>query len=83
MKEKEDRPAIPQPIQRQVRQECRFGCALCGKPVFHYDHIIEYNIVKEHKAENLVLLCEEHHGAKQRESYPLIGCSKQKGTPLM
>ncbi len=37
---------------------------LCGSPVFQYDHIIEYNEVKEHTAENLVLLCPNHHDSK-------------------
>lgn len=58
------RPAIPEPIARQVRQECYFGCVMCGNPVFHYDHIEEYAEVREHKAENLALLCPDHHNAK-------------------
>ena len=60
----EDRPPIPQGIKRTVRQECFFGCVLCGAPVFHYDHIEEYSVVKEHTTDNLALLCERHHGAK-------------------
>jgi hypothetical protein len=59
-----NRPAIPEPIKRQVRQECFFGCVLCGAPVFHYDHIEEYSVVNEHTAGNIALLCEMHHGAK-------------------
>ncbi|WP_164820060.1 HNH endonuclease [Sinorhizobium meliloti] len=55
---------IPEGVKRQVRQECYFGCVLCGSPVFHYDHIEEFALVKEHRAENLALLCEKHHGAK-------------------
>ncbi len=58
------RPAIPEPIKRQVRQECSFGCVICGCPVFDYDHIIPYATVKEHKPENLTLLCKQHHSDK-------------------
>ncbi|UXS38237.1 HNH endonuclease [Agrobacterium tumefaciens] len=58
------RAPIPEHTKRQVRQECYFGCVLCGAPVFHYDHIEEYSVVNEHKAGNLALLCERHHGAK-------------------
>jgi hypothetical protein len=59
-----NRPDIPEPMKRQVRQECFFGCVLCGSPVFHYDHIQEYSVVKEHTVGNIALLCEMHHGAK-------------------
>jgi hypothetical protein len=60
----DDRPAIPEPVKREVRQQCCFGCAICGMPFFQYDHIQEYSEVKEHKADNLVLLCPNHHSAK-------------------
>lgn len=58
------RPSIPEPIKRVVRKQCGFGCAICGMPFFQYDHIEEYADVKEHTAENLVLLCPNHHSAK-------------------
>ncbi|NOX83997.1 MAG: HNH endonuclease [Alphaproteobacteria bacterium] len=58
------RPKIPLPLQRRVRQQCAFGCVFCGKPVFEYDHIIEYSKVKCHEFDNLVLLCRDHHGPK-------------------
>ncbi|HDX8568063.1 TPA: HNH endonuclease [Klebsiella oxytoca] len=60
----ESRPAIPEAIKREVRQQCYFGCAICGMPFFQYDHIVEYSEVKEHTAENLVLLCPHHHSMK-------------------
>ena len=58
------RPEIPEPIKRIVRQQCYFGCAICGMPFFEYDHIEEYAHVKENKADNLILLCPTHHAAK-------------------
>lgn len=61
---KEERPAIPSHIKREVRQQCHFGCAICGMPFFEYDHIEEYSTVHEHTADNLVLLCPTHHAAK-------------------
>ncbi len=60
----EDRSSIPAEIKRQVRQQCHFGCAICGMPFFQYDHIDEYSYVQEHTADNLVLLCPNHHSAK-------------------
>lgn len=59
-----DRPAVPEAIKRLVRQRCFFGCVVCGSPVFDYDHIIEYALVGEHTADNLTLLCPNHHRAK-------------------
>ncbi|MFA0438588.1 HNH endonuclease signature motif containing protein [Vibrio sp. 10N.222.51.C12] len=76
----EDRPAIPEPIKREVRQQCCFGCAICGMPFFQYDHIDEYADVQEHTADNLVLLCPNHHSAKttKKLSKERIRAAKQK-----
>lgn len=60
----QDRPAIPEAIKRAVRQRCRFGCVICGIPLFHYDHIEEYADVREHEEKNLTLLCPNHHQMK-------------------
>jgi hypothetical protein len=62
----DDRPPIPRRTKQKVRQRCGFGCVVCGRPIYHYDHIIEYCICREHKAENLTLLCPEHHDEKTR-----------------
>ncbi|MDQ1709869.1 MAG: hypothetical protein QOG49_1254 [Frankiaceae bacterium] len=61
-----DRPAIPDPMKREVRQRCGFGCVLCGIPLYHYDHMVDFAIVQEHTAENLTLLCARHHDEKTR-----------------
>jgi hypothetical protein len=39
----EDRPPIPLPVKRLVRQQCAFGCVLCGLPLYEYDHIVPYH----------------------------------------
>ena len=52
---------IPDPIKREVRKRCGFGCVICGKPLYEYDHMKEWALVKEHKAEDICLLCDEHH----------------------
>ncbi len=56
------RPHIPESIQRQVRQHCGFGCALCGRMPTEIEHIEPYSSVRSHDFENLVLLCRFHHG---------------------
>jgi hypothetical protein len=58
------RPPIPASMRRQVRQQCYFGCVICGCPLYEYDHVVDYAEVKEHTADNLVLLCRQHHGDK-------------------
>ncbi|MER6107657.1 HNH endonuclease [Streptomyces hirsutus] len=60
------REAISEPMKREVRQRCGFGCVVCGKPFYEYDHIEEYSEVKGHSAENLTLLCPDHHSEKTR-----------------
>jgi len=60
----EDRETIPQHIKREVRQRCGFGCVICGIPVVHYDHMVEYSVEPEHVADNITLLCPTHHQEK-------------------
>jgi len=63
---KEQRDGIPDPIKRRVRQRCGYGCVICGAPIYEYDHIIEWSIVKKHEAENITLLCPQHHSEKTK-----------------
>jgi hypothetical protein len=60
----ESRPAIPDPMKRSVRQRCGFGCVVCGVPIYQYEHMEEYSVVKEHKEDNIILLCPNHHQDK-------------------
>lgn len=59
-----DRPKIPLPIKQAVRRRCHFGCILCGHPIVHYDHMLEYSTVKRHDEANITLLCPNHHQDK-------------------
>lgn len=61
-----DREKIEAAIKRKVRQRCGFGCVICGKPFYEYDHMEEYSKVKEHEESNLTLLCPEHHAEKTK-----------------
>jgi hypothetical protein len=45
-----------------VRERCGFGCIVCGIPVYEYAHIIPFSDSRSHEAENIVLLCRNHHG---------------------
>lgn len=59
-----ERELIPSDIRRQVRQRDGFGCVHCGSPVYDYEHFVEYSIVKEHRADNIYLLCLPLHRKK-------------------
>ena len=52
---------IPQPIQKQLRREANFGCALCGCPIIEYAHIIPYRNIQAYLPENIVVLCPNHY----------------------
>jgi trigger factor len=55
---------IPLPIQREVRQRCGFGCVICGLPLYEYDHILGWANVRRHIADEITLLCDQHHREK-------------------
>ncbi|HEV7494674.1 hypothetical protein [Baekduia sp.] len=52
---------IPLPIQREVRQRCGFGCVICGLPLYEYEHLLGWANVHRHVAEEITLLCDQHH----------------------
>ncbi len=73
---------IPDPIKRIVRQRCHFGCVICGLPLYQYDHMAPWSEVREHKAENITLLCLQHHGEKTNKLLPLGAVIKANRNPF-
>lgn len=61
---------IPLPIQREVRQRCGFGCVICGLPLYEYEHMEEWAVVKRHVADEITLLCDQHHREKTGKLLP-------------
>ncbi|CAI3962340.1 hypothetical protein [Alteromonas macleodii] len=61
---------IPLAIQREVRQRCGFGCVICGMPLYEYEHMEEWAVVKRHVAEEITLLCDQHHREKTNGLLP-------------
>ena len=54
-------------IAREVRQRCGFGCVICGAALVDYDHFDpEFAQARTHAAAGIVLLCDKHHGQKNR-----------------
>jgi trigger factor len=62
---------IPEPIQREVRQRCGFGCVICGLPLYEYEHLRGWANVHRHVAEEITLLCDRHHREKTSGLLPL------------
>lgn len=60
------RDSIPEEIKRLVRSHCGFGCVICGEIACDYEHIYQYAEVKEHRVENIVMLCAHHHAEVTR-----------------
>lgn len=60
--------SIPDPVMRAVRQRDGFGCVMCGKAVYDYEHFDpEFADALSHDVNGIVLLCIEHHGLKSRK----------------
>lgn len=65
-----EKRTIPAHIKREVRQRCYFGCVICGKPLYEYEHMKEWAIVKRHLADEITLLCDQHHREKTNGLLP-------------
>ncbi|WP_431220361.1 HNH endonuclease signature motif containing protein [Leifsonia xyli] len=67
------RPAIPASIERQLMIDAGWRCSIptCGTTTaLEIDHIEEWSEVKDHRYENLIVLCPTHHAMKQKGSRP-------------
>ncbi|MGF1689641.1 hypothetical protein [Photobacterium kagoshimensis] len=73
---------IPLPIQREVRQRCGFGCVICGLPLYEYEHMEEWAVVKRHVADEITLLCDQHHREKTGGLLPIEVVRAANNTPF-
>jgi len=55
------RPPIPEAVKREVRQRCGYGCVICGRPIYAYEHMEGYAATARHVAREITLLCDNHH----------------------
>lgn len=64
-----DRPAIPVAMQRAIKEEAGYRCAVptCrDKGPFDFEHIEEWSKVKKHEEHNIILLCVGCHARVTR-----------------
>ncbi|WP_339463363.1 hypothetical protein [Pseudomonas sp. EA_105y_Pfl2_R69] len=73
---------IPLPIQREVRQRCGFGCVICGMPLYEYEHMEEWAQVKRHVADEIALLCDQHHREKTGGLLPKEAVREANASPF-
>jgi hypothetical protein len=52
---------VPLQIQKQLRKEAFYGCAICGCPIIEYAQIISHGDIQAFLPENMVSLCPLHH----------------------
>lgn len=77
-----NRPAIPATIKREVRQRCGFGCVICGSPIYEYEHMVEWSKTHHHKADELTLLCSQHHAEKTKKLLPIAKVKAANDNPF-
>lgn len=65
------RPPIPEGMKREVRQRCGFGCVVCGLPIYDYEHMEEWSKVERHVADEITLLCPNHHRERTAGLLPI------------
>ncbi len=59
---------IPSDVKRAVRQDCGFGCVVCGASVIEYEHIDpESHDARSHLPNAIALLCSTCHGNVTRK----------------
>jgi hypothetical protein len=58
---------IPAEVQREIRQRCKFGCVICRRALYTYEHIDPpFSEALEHDPSRMCLLCGDCHGAVTR-----------------
>ena len=58
---------IPEPVKREVRQACGFGCVICGASIYEYEHVEPlFAEAKEHDPTKITLLCSQCHSKVTR-----------------
>ncbi|WP_299064297.1 cell division protein [uncultured Polaribacter sp.] len=73
---------IPLAIQREVRQRCGFGCVICGLPLYEYEHMEGWAKVKRHNANEITLLCDQHHREKTGGLLPIEKVKNANNNPF-
>jgi trigger factor len=69
-------------MQREIRQRCGFGCVVCGLPLFEYDHLLGWAAVQRHVAEEITILCDQHHRERGSGLLPIATVEEANKAPF-
>jgi hypothetical protein len=62
---------IPDPLKREARQACGFGCVICGASIVEYEHFDpDFAEAREHNPARIALLCPSCHANVTRKFWP-------------
>jgi hypothetical protein len=73
---------IPEPVKREVRQRCGFGCINCGNAIYQYEHVEpEFADATYHDPNCIVLLCGACHDRVTRKLLSKASIKSRIKTP--
>ena len=74
---------MPEDIKRQIRQECGFGCVICGLAVVQYEHIDpSFSEATSHDPKKIALLCGNCHDRVSRGIWSKERVIAARKTPI-
>jgi hypothetical protein len=73
---------IPLSIQHEVRRRCGYGCVICGIPLYEYEHMLGWANVQRHVAEEITLLCDQHHRESTGGLLPIEAVREANSNPF-
>lgn len=77
-----ERP-ISEATKLEVRRACFFGCVICGKLPYHYDHFgTEFKDADDHDPSKIALLCPNHHQEKTSRRLSNATVSEARSEPF-
>jgi hypothetical protein len=74
---------IPHDVKRVVRQECGFGCVICGATIVEYEHFLpDFTDAQEHDPKRIALLCPNHHASATKGLLPKHKVKEARAAPF-
>lgn len=74
---------IPEPVKREVRQRCGFGCVICGYGFYDYEHFDpDFADATEHNPNGMTLLCPRCNQSRARGRLSRESVAKANADPI-
>lgn len=75
--------SIPETVKLLVRQECGFGCVICGSTIVEYEHFLpDFKDAKDHRKDSIALLCPTHHAQATKGIIPKEQVQEARLSPI-